>query len=1277
MSKASILTIVICILLGMPVVLTLQNTSGTSWEQTSESDFGDGEDFFVETSGGTLKLDMGLVGQWRGQGEASTDYYGLSVAGAGDVNGDGYADLIVGAYSYSSDTGRAYIYHGSATGVSSTAAQTLTGGGSNYQFGISVAPAGDVNDDGYDDVIIGARAYSSETGRAYVYHGSATGVDSSIDTTLTGETAGDDFGDSVASAGDVNGDGYDDVIVGAFAYSSSTGRAYLYHGSSSGVSTSADTTLTGENTGDSFATCVAGAGDVNKDGYDDVIVGASAYSGNTGRVYYYAGTSTGIQSSVTSTLDGADVSHLFGWSVASAGDVNGDSYDDIIIGAYGYSPGGRAYVYHGSSSGLSSSATSSLDGASGDDFGYSVAGAGDVNGDGYDDVIIGAKAHSMDGAAYFHQGSRSGVFTTATQVITGQASDDDLGWSVAGAGDVNGDGYDDVIIGADENDEVASNAGAAYVYSYGLGAPLSAWPQWPEQGGASNDEFGASVASAGDVNGDGYDDVIVGADGSSSDTGKAHIYHGSSSGIGSSAARTLTGEMTSDYFGYSVAGAGDVNGDGYDDVIVGAYGYDGGGTTRGRAYIYHGSSSGIGSSAARSLTGTADENYFGDSVAGAGDVNGDGYDDVIIGADGYSSSTGRAYIYHGSSSGIGSSAALTLTGEATGDSFGLTVAGVGDVDGDGYDDVMVGALGNDDGASGAGEVYVYHGSSSGLSATPDWSDQGEAANDQFGCSVAAAGDVNGDGYDDVIVGARYNDGGESDAGEVYVYHGSSSGLSASPDWSDQGEAVNDYFGSSVAAAGDVNGDGYDDIIIGAYFNDDAGYHAGEAYVYQGSSSGLSATPDWSGQGEAGNDLFSTSVASAGDTNGDGYDDVIVGADGNDDGGDNAGEAYVYHGSGYVQQGIYESSPFNVATIDGVGASDWLTLSWNPTAAQPTGTTVKALIGTSDDGNSWTWHGPTGSTSVFYTESSGQAIYSGDTSEFIKLRLILTSDFGEGGDAVGDGKWVRTPTVDDFTVEYRRFKEPSVDVLWPNGGENLMHGETYDIIWETTGDLSSTDPVALSYRLDGGSWVSITTATENDGEYRWTLPSNEDVERALVKVVATAVDGSTVSDTCDMTFSIDPPPESPGTMDRVLSPGSGDELVAGGVTGIQWQLTGEDPVSLYYSTNFGQSWNVIVEDFNADTLYNWRIPDDLTSENVLIRVKGANAELTSGIFMIGEGIDDGVESTGTEAGDSNDSSHLVTGGLTALVIGLLIAIVGVARYHPRTKKQKTDSTNKER
>ena len=1319
------------------------------------TDVGEAYVYYGSTSGLTQDADP----DWSDQGEAAGDKLGRSVAGAGDVNGDGYDDVIVGAR-YNDDggssAGEAYVYHGSASGLSTTSAWSDQGEAANDFFGYSVASAGDVNGDGYDDVIIGAYGNDgggSMAGEAYVYHGSASGLSTTSAWSDQGEAASDLFGNSVAGAGDVNGDGYDDVIIGAYGNDdggSYAGEAYVYHGSSAGLSATPDWYDQGEAADDNFGYSVAGAGDVNGDGYDDVIVGAYGNDDGgimAGEAYVYHGSSSGLtQDAAPNWYDQGEAAHDYFGRVASAGDVNGDGYDDVIVGAYGNDGGGsmagEAYVYHGSSSGLTQDAapnwyvqgeaagdnlgirsvatagdvngdgyddvivTSPLNDdagsaageayvyhgsssgltqdavpnwyvqgeAAGDNLGIrSVATAGDVNGDGYDDVIVGADgnddAGSSAGEAYVYHGSAAGLSTTPAWSDQGEAADDDFGYSVAGAGDVNGDGYADVIVGARYNDDAASNAGKAYVYSYGLSVTLPAWNPWEDQGESGGDLFGTSVAGAGDVNGDGYNDVIVGAygnDGGSIDFGEAYVYHGSASGLSATPDWSDQGEAAYDYFGFSVATAGDVNGDGYDDVIVGAYGNDDGGNGAGEAYVYHGSSSGLSSTPDWSDQGEAAGDKYGYSVAGAGDVNGDGYDDVIVGAyanSGGGSAAGEAYVLHGSSSGLSSTPDWSDQGEAIGDWFGYSVAGAGDVNGDGYDDVIVGAPYNNGGAgSNTGEAYVYHGSASGLSTTPDWSDQGEAAEDYFGISVAGAGDVNGDGYADVIVGAYENDDGGSGAGEAYVYHGMSAdpGLSATPDWSDQGEAADDYFGGSVAGAGDVNGDGYADVIVGATNNDDGGSNAGEAYVYHGKSAdpGLSATPDWSDQGEAGGDLSGKSVAGAGDVNGDGYDDVIIGAWGNDGAGTDAGEAYVYHSSGYMVYGVYESAPFTVATTDGV---DWLTLSWNPTTHQPIGTSVKALIGISDDGSSWSWHGPTGTSTTYFTNPAGQDIYSGDRGKYLKVRFIFERDAT---------KTTRTPTVTDFTITYGTFTKPTVTLNWPNGGENLIHGTSYGITWTTTGDLSSSDPVALSYSLNSGStWTDITTGTANDGTHLWTLPSNEDVEKALVKIVVTAPDGSTVEDTSDATFSIDPPPEvqqNPDTMDRIITPSSGNTFAPGAPLPISWQLQHADLVSLFYSIDFGENWMTIIEEIPNTQYYNWLTPEDMTSYNVMIRVEGGEEggkiNLMSGVFSIGPEQPDLTEDGPGEDGptESEFKNQPEFYGFVIVLMGLFMALAWVVK-----------------
>ncbi len=279
------------------------------------------------------------------------------------MNGDGYSDVIVGAYAANSFVGKAYLYLGGASGLSASAGWTTAGEASSDYFGCSVATAGDVNGDGYSDVIVGAWPYSSSVGKAYLFLGSASGLSVATSWTAVGETPGDGFGISVATAGDVNGDGYSDVIVGAYGANGFAGKAYLYLGGASGLSASAGWTRSGQAAYDCFGYSVASAGDVNGDGYSDIIVGAHELTNiydNEGRAYVYLGGPTGPAATAGWTAEGGQTTAWFGCSVATAGDVNGDGYSDIIVGAHGYSNGqnfeGRANVYLGASTGPAASA---------------------------------------------------------------------------------------------------------------------------------------------------------------------------------------------------------------------------------------------------------------------------------------------------------------------------------------------------------------------------------------------------------------------------------------------------------------------------------------------------------------------------------------------------------------------------------------------------------------------------------------------------------------------------------------------------------------------------------------------------------------------------------------------------------------------------------------------------------------------------------------------------------------------------------------------------------
>jgi len=792
-------------------------------------------------------------------GSASGDRYGISVSSAGDVNGDGYDDIIIGAPNNSAsalDAGRAYIYFGGIN-VNSIADVVISGEATENYFGYSVSSAGDVNGDGYSDVIVGSYGHNSFSGRAYIYFGHSI-MNSVADVVLSDNAVNSYFGFSVSSAGDVNGDGYSDVLVGAYGYSSSMGRAYVYYGGIS-MNDVIDVTFTGESTNNYFGLSVSLAGDLNGDGYSDVVIGAKRYNSYTGRAYVYYGSNTMDNlSDIIFTGESSNIN--FGESVSTAEDVNGDGYSDLIIGASSYGGGiGRVYLYYGGSS-MDNSEDVIFNGTTLTNFGVSVSNSGDVNGDGYDDVIVGEKNadYSATGKAYIYFGGAA-MNSTADLTMTGEATSNYFGASVSEAGDVNGDGYADAVTGAFGYN---SNTGRSYLFMYGMNGTFNS--DLSMTGAAILREIGASVSSAGDVNGDGYDDVIIGAPFSAGGiyAGDAYIYFGGLN-LDNIADVTFGGEAANNRFGKSVSKAGDVNGDGYDDVIIGAWSYSSG---KGRSYIYYGGAA-MNSTADVTMTGINANDYFGVSVSGAGDVNGDGYADVIVGSEGFSfaSNTGRSYIFLGGAV-MNNIADVTMNGDSANSYFGNIVSDAGDVNGDGYADVIVGARGF---RANTGRAYVFLGSES-MNSVADLTITGEYADDSFGSSVSTAGDINGDAFSDIIIGAHRA---ASGAGRAYIYYGGTV-MNIYPDVLLTGEIPSTYtFGSSVSSAGDVNRDGFSDVIIGA-----PGYntYTGQAFVYYGSPA-MNNASDITLSSEGINTQFGHSVSSAGDLNDDGFPDLIIGA----------------------------------------------------------------------------------------------------------------------------------------------------------------------------------------------------------------------------------------------------------------------------------------------------------------------------------------------------------------------------------------------------------------
>ncbi len=855
---------------------------------------------------------------WSAAGEEASENFGISVATAGDVNGDGYSDVLVGANQFGPNSqGKAYLYFGSVTGLSSAPGWTKTGSVKGSNFGLCVATAGDVNGDGYSDFIISETGWGDplSKGRVQVYYGSATGPGNTANWIKAGTQAGESYGWSVSSAGDVNGDGYSDILIGAPGNDfpgEDAGLVDVFHGSATGLGLTPARTWDNVTAYGSFGMSVSAAGDVNGDGYGDVIIGEPDYL-TQGRVHAYYGSASGLPATANFIQSSTQAESDYGNCVSTAGDVDNDGYSDVIVAAQYYSNGqageGVVYLYRGSGSGLVLNPAWTAEGGSLDCFfGTFVSTAGDPNGDGYADVLIGARGfrsdNGVEGKIFAYFGSASGLGaagnpSNADWSVEENQQSAEFGSCVTLAGDVNGDGFSDIIAGASYFDVNLQNQGKVFLYT-GSSAGLSSSANWTGESNQNNSSYGWSISSAGDVNGDSYSDIIVGAylfDNGQNDEGKVFLYYGSDAGLSSTPAWTCESNSAGAQFGFSVSTAGDINGDGYSDLIVGANTYL---TNAGRAYFFHGSSTGPGALWNYTIVGNSLNFNYGNSVASAGDVNGDGYSDVIIGASNAeqgmgNDNEGMVYIYHGDASGLNTSPVLIIEGNQTDAGLGYSVASAGDVNGDGYSDIIAGANTFDNGQNDEGRAIVYYGSVTGISGSPTLLEI-NVTGAQFGFSVAGAGDINGDGYSDVIVGAPYYGNGQTEEGGAFAYLGSSSGLSAVSNWSAENNQSLSNFGFSVASAGDVNGDGYSDVVVGAVNYDNGQTDEGRAYVFHGSPTGPGSASSWTAESDLASSGFGASVSSAGDVNGDGYSDVVVGANRFTNVEANEGRVFMYYGN---------------------------------------------------------------------------------------------------------------------------------------------------------------------------------------------------------------------------------------------------------------------------------------------------------------------------------------------------------------------------------------------
>ena len=946
------------------------------------------------------------------EGGNADDQLGFSVDSAGDVNNDGYADVIVGAPFADpggrTSAGEVYVIYGSreidnldlGTILPPERGFTIFGNASNDQLGRSVASAGDVNNDGYADVIVGAPFADpggrSNAGEAYVIYGNATlsNIDLSVtDTTsahyfsssrgfsILGRSSNDQLGYSVASAGDVDNDGYDDVIAGAFRADPggrlTAGEAYIIYGNTTlsnidlaETDTAATTyfssskgfSVLGNRATDQLGVSVSGAGDINNDDYNDIVIGANTANFGTGEAYVVYGNTTlsDIDLSETDTTSATYFSSDKGFrvigesdtelgvSVSEAGDVNNDGFDDVIIGTTfgGQNSEGAAYIIYGNTT-LSTINLRETDRNSpsyfGSDRGFSVVGnsvgsqlgisvnsEGDLNNDGYADVIVGAHlaapgGRSNAGEAYVIYGNAtlsnidlSETDTTSATYfsssrgfsILGESSNDELGMSVGGVGDIDNDGFNDIIIGASTADPGGrSDAGEAHIIR---GAVLVA----TDDATISQDLTNQDIISRNVRVDNSLSDLTM------NDAGV--VSYENDLDLNRLANLNIT-NSTVEVYGY-----GDIlytsNSQRIFDLSQNFTSQDLGLST---TVIYCRDSSFI----------VSDGDFFSphslmiqnnNCTLPARNVDLD--IDLSI-------TDSNAYNYFNLGRGF------KVLGGADVDLLGSTVNGLGDINGDGYSDMMIGALeAAPGGRTSAGEVYVIYGNTTlsdiDLSVTDTNSPSyfsnskgfrilGGASGDFLRTSVNGQGDINGDNYSDIIIGASSADpGGRDRAGEAYVIYGnatlsdidlsvtdtnSPSYFSNSKGFRVLGGANGDNLGRTVGIAGDINNDGIDDMIVGAWSADPGGRNnAGEVYIVYGnetlsnidlaetdpnSPSYFSNSRGFRVSGEASGDRLGNAVSKAGDVNRDGYSDVIVGALSADPGGrSNAGEGYVIYGN---------------------------------------------------------------------------------------------------------------------------------------------------------------------------------------------------------------------------------------------------------------------------------------------------------------------------------------------------------------------------------------------
>jgi hypothetical protein len=587
----------------------------------------------------------------------------------------------------------------------------------------------------------------------------------------------------------------------------------------------------------------------------------------------------------------------FGFVAVTAGDVNGDGYHDLVVGASQYSEGGfpqrgAVFVVHGGPGGLAAAPARTLIGpAENGSFGAAAVGAGDVDADGYADILVGASssgvAFTLGGAASLFRGSAGGILAAADTTIKGAAANLFCGSSVSPAGDVNGDGYADVLVGSPGLQTSMGRADLYFGGPGGIASGVTVTNIQPEP----NERFGRIVTTLGDLDGDGLADFGVSAtDALHGGRGRIAVYRGQP------VSYEYLGEVLAPAgaanFGYTVSASGDVDGDGRSEIVVGdpATGPSPG-DSRGRAHLF----------AAPRILPRLDPDWprpgpqpgtgYASSVAILPHRTGFiGFPRVAVGDPGFDGA-GRLSMHIGlPRTGLDVDEEESLVGPL-GSKFGARVVDAGDMDRNGYTDVAVSSPSREDGATiQVGTVELIRGGLNGTLGVQLVLTGGHEF-DRVGSALAGRGDVDGDGYHDLLIGAQEWDGASlADCGKVWLFRGSPGGAEPVATWQKEGFQLGQGYGAAVALA-DLDADGYSDVIVGSSSPESATPIAGKVEVYYGGPGGPPTTPGLVLRPQSPAPSYGSVVASVGDVTGDGVCDLGVGAPL-----DGGGRAFVYVGS---------------------------------------------------------------------------------------------------------------------------------------------------------------------------------------------------------------------------------------------------------------------------------------------------------------------------------------------------------------------------------------------